>query len=159
VQRPIEVVDAKQIQAGRTPSEEHRQMDAPTYPVDGLPTPDPSYGPGEVIELQLSALADNDSPVENAGIKTAYNFASPANRRVTGPLDRFVTMVEGPQYAPMADHVEAVTGPLERDGSGASQRVTVTGPDGRTVTYEFGVSEQSDGPFAGCWLTDRVLVE
>ena len=66
-------------------------MDSPTYPVSGLPTPDPSDGPEQVIEMQVRALAENDTPVENAGIKTAYNFASPANRRVTGPLDRFAT--------------------------------------------------------------------
>ena len=130
------------------------------YPVPDLPAPDPAYGPERVVEIQLSALADNDDPVANAGIKTAYNFASPANRRATGPLDRFVRMVEGPQYAPMIDHTEAVTGPLERDGSTASQRVTLTGPSGRTVTYEFGLSEHdgSGVPPAGCWLTDRVTI-
>lgn len=133
-------------------------MDSPTYPVDGLPIPDPSYGPETVIARQIAALADNDDPVENAGIKTAYNFASPANRRATGPLDRFVSMVTGPRYAPMVNHEEAVPGPLERDGARARQRVTITGPEGRTVTYEFGVSKQPDGQFEGCWLTDRVLV-
>lgn len=133
-------------------------MHSPTYPVDGLPTPDPSYGPREVIQRQVTALADNDDPVENAGIKTAYNFASPANRRTTGPLDRFIDMVTGRRYAPMVDHEEAVVGPLERDGATAHQRVTLTGPEGRTVTYEFGISKQSDGQFEGCWLTDRVVV-
>ncbi len=136
-----------------------RAMDDSSYPVEGLPTPDPSRGPGAVVETQLTALADNDAPVENAGIKTAYNFASPANRRATGPLDRFIEMVEGPQYAPMIDHVSAVTGPVERDGSRATQRVTLTGPRGRTVTYRFGVSKGADGPFDGCWLTDRVVLE
>lgn len=128
------------------------------YPIEGLPTPDPSYGPERVVELQLDALADNDTPSENAGIKTAYNFASPANRRSTGPLDRFVRMVEGQRYAPMINHVEATTGPMERDGTAAAQNVTLTGPDGRTVTYEFGLSKQTSGEFAGCWLTDRVVV-
>ena len=133
-------------------------MTASDYPVEGLPTPDPSYGPERVVGIQLDALATNDDPVPDAGIKTAYNFASPANRRRTGPLDRFVRMVSGPRYAPMIDHAEAVRGPTERDGPQASQRVTLTGPDGRTVTYEFGVSKPSGGRFEGCWLTDRVVV-
>jgi hypothetical protein len=127
------------------------------YPVDGLPMPSPEYGPAEVVEIQLEALADNDSPVENAGIKTAYNFASPGNRRSTGPLDRFIQMVEGPRYAPMVDHTEATTGPLERTGDRARQRVTLTGPDGRTVTYQFGLSVCDEPPLDGCWLTDSVL--
>ena len=128
------------------------------YPVEDLPTPDPSYGAERVVGIQLDALGSNDDPIPNAGIGTAYNFASPANRRQTGPLDRFVRMVEGPRYAPMIDHVEAVRGPLERHDRQAQQSVTLTGPAGRTVTYEFGVSKQSGGRFDGCWLTDRVRV-
>ncbi|WP_336327401.1 DUF4864 domain-containing protein [Halovenus sp. HT40] len=131
------------------------------YPITKLPQPDPEYGPAEVIDIQLSALASNDDPVVDAGIKTAYNFASPANRRATGPLDRFIKMVNGPQYAPMIDHTEATTGPLERDGDRAQQRVTLTGPSGRTVTYLFGLS-QYDGPeesLVDCWLTDSVLID
>jgi hypothetical protein len=129
------------------------------YPIADLPTPDPSYDPERVVEIQLDALADNDTPFENAGIGTAYNFASPANRRATGPFDRFVRMVNGPQYAPMIDHVEAVAGPMEVDGATAEQHVTLTGPDGRTVTYAFGLSKGSAGPLAECWLTDRVMLE
>lgn len=127
------------------------------YPVAGLPAPDSSYGPEQVVKLQLEALADNDNPVKNAGIKTAYNFASPANRRATGPLDRFIKMVEGPRYAPMIDHIEATTGPLERTGDRAEQQVTLTGPSGRTATYRFGLSVCDEGPLEECWLTDSVL--
>ncbi|MEF8902160.1 MAG: DUF4864 domain-containing protein [Halovenus sp.] len=129
------------------------------YPIADLPIPDPSYGPEEVVMLQLDGLASNDDPFENAGIGVAYNFASPANRRTTGPFDRFVRMVTGPQYAPMVDHVEATTGPMERDGTSAKQRVTLTGPDGRTATYVFGLSNDRRGELDGCWLTDRVLLE
>lgn len=136
-----------------------RETSRSSYPVSGLPTPDPSRGPAAVVDVQLEALATNDSPVENAGIKTAYNFASPANRRATGPLERFVRMVEGPRYAPMIDHVEAVTGPLEREGDRATRRVTLTGPRGRTVTYRFGLSRHSGNDLDGCWLTDSVLTE
>lgn len=129
------------------------------YPVDGLPTPDPELGPGEVVARQLEALADNDDPFEDAGVSTAYNFASPANRRVTGPRERFVEMVHGPQYRPMIDHEEAVAGPVERSANVARQRVTITGPRGRTVTYSFGLSLQSTGQFRDCWTTDRVVVD
>lgn len=104
------------------------------FPIDGLPTPDESYGPGKVIELQLDALATNNDPFKNAGIGVAYNFASPANRRTTGPFDQFTAMVTSPRYSPMVDHVDAETGPLEREDTIAEQRVTITGPTGRTMT-------------------------
>ncbi|WP_148417034.1 DUF4864 domain-containing protein, partial [Haloferax sp. KTX1] len=116
------------------------------------------YGPSDAVALQLEALETNDDPFENAGIMTAYNFASPANRRSTGPLDRFIAIVESPQYRPMIDFGEAVRGPVERNENYAEQRVTITGPDGRTTTYEFGLSVQSVGKFRGCWQTDRVVV-
>jgi len=128
------------------------------YPVTDLPTPDESYDPDDAVALQLDALATNDDPYEDAGVTTAYNFASPANRRKTGPLDRFVEMVHSRQYRPMIDYEEAVRGPVERNGNYAEQRVTITGPAGRTVTYEFGLSLQSVGEFYGCWQTDRVVV-
>ena len=129
------------------------------YPIEGVPSPDPSHDPERVVAVQLEALAANDDPFENAGIGVAYNFASPANRRSTGPFERFARMVTGPRYAPMVDHVEATAGPLERDGDTATQRVTLTGPDGRTETYEFGLSRRRSGEFDGYWLTDRVVVE
>lgn len=129
------------------------------YPIEGLPTPEQSYGPGEVIEIQLNALATNDDPFENAGVGVAYNFASPANRRTTGPFDQFTEMVTSPRYGPMVDHVDATTGPVEREGTTAEQRVTLTGPTGRTMTYLFGLSSRRDGELDGCWLTDRVTVK
>jgi hypothetical protein len=129
------------------------------HPIADLPTPDPTHDPAAVVDIQVEALATNDDPFANAGIGVAYNFASPGNRRATGPFDRFVRMVSGPVYGPMVDHVEATAGPVERDGATASRRVTLTGPDGRTATYRFGLSSDHEGPLDGCWLTDRVGVE
>jgi hypothetical protein len=133
-------------------------LDTQDYPIEGLPTPEPGYGPVDAIATQVEAFGGNDDPVENAGIKTAYNFASPGNRRMTGPLERFMRMVEGRRYSPMLDREEAVAGALERDGDRAEQRLTITGPDGRTVTSLFDVSKQESGRLEGCWLTDMVIV-
>ncbi|MFQ3285329.1 MAG: hypothetical protein ACI9TI_001720 [Natronomonas sp.] len=128
------------------------------HPIEDRPTPDPDYGADDAVSAQLDALRRNDEPHENAGIQTAYNFASPANRRSTGPLDRFVRMVQSERYCVMIDFEEAVSGPVERSGNYAKQRVTITGESGRTVTYEFGLSVQSTGAFRGCWMTDSVQI-
>ncbi len=128
------------------------------YPIETAPTPAPEDGPETALRRQLDALADNDDPTDDAGIRTAYNFASPAARRRTGSYDRFARLLRSPRYAPLVDHVEAVAGPLERDWSDATRRVTVTGPDGRTVTYEFRLSPAATGPFRNCWQTDAVVV-
>ena len=136
---------------------DQRQSDT-GYPVPGVPMPDPDDGPEAALHRQLTALADNDDPVADAGIKTAYNYASPANRRRTAPYERFARMVHSDRYAPLVDHVEAVPGPLEADWNAAMRRVTVTGPDGRTRTYEFRLSPAGSGPFRNCWQTDSVVV-
>lgn len=129
------------------------------HPVAELPAPDGSRAPAAVIAVQLQALAANDDPFTDAGIKTAYNFASPSNRRATGPLEQFVRMVSTAPYAAMVDHVSAQRGILRTSAETAEQRVELTGPDGQQRSYVFGLSRQNDGSLEGCWLTDRVLVE
>ncbi len=130
------------------------------HPFEDLPTPTPTLGPDEVVATQLDALKHNDDPEPDAGVKTAYNFASPANRRATGPFDRFRQMVHNRRYRPMVDHEDAVAGPVERDPDDgvAVQRVTVTGTGGRTITYVFRLS-RGEGQYEDCWLTDAVTAE
>jgi len=134
--------------------------DGDEHPFESLPTPTPDLGPDEVVRTQLDALEHNDDPEPDAGVKTAYNFASPANRRATGPFDRFRRMVHNRRYRPMVDFAEAVAGPVEHgpDGEVAVQRVTVTGTGGRTVTYVFRLS-RGEGRYEDCWLTDAVTAE
>jgi hypothetical protein len=63
------------------------------YPINGLLSPNPTSDPETVAAIQLEALATNDEPLEDAGIGVFYNLASPANKRVTGPFERFTRMV------------------------------------------------------------------
>lgn len=128
------------------------------HPIDDLPTPDPSYSPGDAVMLQLGALRTNDDPYEDAGILTVYNFASPANRRATGTAEQFVRTLESPRYSPMVDFEEQVAGPVERTANYAERTVTVTGPAGRTGSYEFRLSLQASGTFRDCWMTDELRV-
>ena len=62
---------------------------------DHLPQtePDPSLSPRDVVSIQIEALRNNDTPYENRGIEVAFNFASPTNKRITGPIERFAVMV------------------------------------------------------------------
>lgn len=118
--------------------------------------PDPGYGPGEVIRLLLEALAHNDAPYQDAGIKTVYRFASPANKRLTGPLAHFTLMLHGPAYGPMLDYVAVEYGPLEVGVRRAQQPVIVTSSAGKRIGYIFELSRQTAAPFKGAWMTDGV---
>jgi len=123
------------------------------------PQPSPDLSPEEVVRLQVEALQHNDEPHPDAGIEAAFRFASPENKRATGPLDRFTAMVKGPAYGTMLGFERAEYGEMRVDGDEAAQRVILVQPDGRRVSYVFGLSKQSGGGYDGCWMTDSVVRE
>jgi hypothetical protein len=119
--------------------------------------PTPSLSPGDVVGIVLHALQHNDDPRPDAGIATTFEFASPANREETGPLERFALMIKNPAYRTMIDFRSARRLPVETDGDHAREGVVVVGRDGSEVTYVFLLSKQSDGRYANCWMTDGVI--
>ena len=60
--------------------------------------PDPSLSPQDVVSIQIEALQHNDTPYVDRGIEVTFNFASPTNKRVTGPLERFKAMVRNSRW-------------------------------------------------------------
>ncbi|WP_263788411.1 DUF4864 domain-containing protein [Salinibacter grassmerensis] len=146
--------------------EEHRQgplnalsdLNASTMPTaaDSLPEPSPALSPMEVIRLQVEALGNNDTPYDDAGIEAAFNFASPANKRATGPLRRFRRLFETTAYGPMIDHEEATYSAPQVEGAVARMGVILTTAQGDRVGYLFRLSKQEEAPYADCWMTDGV---
>lgn len=123
------------------------------------PQPSPDLSPEEVVRVQVEALQHNNEPHPDAGIEAAFRFASPANRRATGPIERFTAMVKGPAYGAMLGFERAEYGEMRVESDQAAQRVTLVQPDGRRVSYVFGLSKQSGGEYDGCWMTDSVIRE
>ena len=119
--------------------------------------PRSDYPPEEVVRIQIRALGDNNRPHPDAGIEIAFRFASPANRKVTGPLPRFIEMVHNPAYLPMLNHRGASYGKLKREGNQASQAVVLKTRSGSRVGYLFQLSRQTEAPFKDCWMTDSVM--
>lgn len=116
------------------------------------PDPSPDLTAQEVVKLQVTALQTGD----DAGIATAFRFASPSNRAATGPLDRFTRMVrEG--YGEMLGFDRALYGEMVFEGDEAAQRVTLFQADGARATYVFALSKQTGGDCDGCWMTDAVV--
>lgn len=116
--------------------------------------PHPDLSPVEVVRIQVEALQNNDD--EDSGIEITFRFASPDNKRVTGPLTRFIQLVKNPTYRPMLNHKLAEYGPMRIEGDTASQRVTIIDPNGNATVYLFTLSKQTEPPCAGCWMTDSV---
>ena len=134
-------------------------LNGQAHPVasDSLPQPSPRYAPAEVVRLQVEALGRNDKPFKDAGIRTAFNFASPANKAATGPIERFIPLVKNPLYRPMLNHAEVAYGEVQQKGDRAQQPVVLTTPEGERVGYVFTLSKQAGGPHDGCWMTDGVV--
>ena len=119
--------------------------------------PDPSLSPRDVVSIQMEALRNNDTPYENRGIEVTFNFASPANKRMTGPLERFTKMVRNPIYAPMINHQTARYGKLMIEGDIARIDVILVSEDGAYVGYRFTLSRQHGNEYEGSWMTDAVV--
>jgi len=118
--------------------------------------PSADLTPADVIRYQVDALADNDVPYADAGIEITFRFASPENRRVTGPLSRFRALLHNPLYSDLLNHVRAEYGdPLMR-GHMALGPVLITTAEGKQVGYMFQLSKQLDERCPGCWMTEGV---
>lgn len=120
---------------------------------DARPTPELS--PQEVVELQLTAFRSNDEGDQGIGI--AFRFASPRNRRATGPVERFARMMRAPGYRPMLLFEEATYSATVVRGRVALQRVALT-VDGETIRYDFYLTRQEGGNYDDCWMTESVYI-
>jgi hypothetical protein len=123
----------------------------------GKQQPSAKLDPQEVVRIQMEALKYNDE--KNRGIEIVYRFASPGNRVNTGPLPRFIGMINGQAYRPMLNHSAAEYGEIEVLGDRAAQRVSIIVEDGSIIVYVFVLSKQQGDECNGCWMTDAVFVE
>jgi len=118
--------------------------------------PDPSLTPSQVITIQLKALRKNRDMANDGGIAITFNFASPANRRMTGPLPQFIQMLKNPLYMIMLDFDRYETGKIERESDNAQQRVTLIDAEGKKAIFLWLLSKQKQAPYENCWMTDSV---
>ena len=120
-------------------------------------SPSPSLSPTEVVEIVLAAMAENDSPSEDAGILQAFEFASPRNKQATGPLWHFKAIVKQPSYAPLLNHTSRDIGEATLDGDSATIPLVVVGPNGEVAGFMWSLSKQVDGEYTDSWMTDGVM--
>ncbi len=118
--------------------------------------PSDELSPTGVVRIQLEALRHNDD--DDRGIEVAFRFASPANKRNTGPLPRFIRMIKEGPYRLMLEYRTVDYGEPEVTGRRARQRVILVGDVG-VIAYTFYLSRQTEGPCVDCWMTDAVTVE
>ena len=119
--------------------------------------PDSSLSARDVVSIQIEALQNNDTPYENRGIEVTFNFASPANKRITGPLERIKPLVRNPIYGPMIDHLSAEYKNVKVEGDAAQIDVFLNSREGEYLGYRFILSRQHGNQYEGRWMTDAVI--
>jgi hypothetical protein len=117
--------------------------------------PDQRLSPAEVVRLQVDALRAFRS--DESAISQCYALASPANRAVTGPLDRFSAMVHNPTYRSLVFQNDALVGQELVRGGQATVLVTVLDEHRTPHSFRFFLSKQTEQPYVDCWMTDAVL--
>ena len=118
--------------------------------------PAPDLSPVDVVTYQLKSLQENTN---GEGIADTFRFASPANKRVTGPIERFSRLFDHIQYRPMLNHQSAQVTLLSNNGTVAEVLTEVIDQDGSIHQYRFRLSIQERGANIDCWLTDAVIWE
>ncbi len=119
--------------------------------------PSPVLTPEQVVRIQLEALRNNGP--NGKGFEVCYRFASPSNKAYTGPLPRFVQMIENSAYSLMLTYLEAAYEPVEVVGGAARQSVTLYG-DGRATTFTFYLALQDVATNCPqCWMTEAVMAK
>ena len=116
--------------------------------------PEPKLKPNDVVKLQLLAMQQNDD--SDFGIEVTFRFASPANKKQTGPLKRFIGLVRNPSYRPLLNHINATFIELTVEEVFAIQDVIITTSNGERIGYRFRLSIQKGPLYPGCWMTDSV---
>ena len=117
--------------------------------------PEPELKPNDIVRLQLLAMQQNDD--SDFGIEVTFRFASPANKKQTGPLKRFIRLVRNPSYRPLLNHINATFLELTVEEDFAVQDVIITTSNGKRIGYRFRLSIQKGPLFPGCWMTDSVI--
>ena len=113
--------------------------------------------PKEVIRIQLTGLMKNDSFFEDSGIEQTWNFAHPENKKNTGPLPNFKTMIKGKSYQMLLNHISHTITEIGSSDKWAQFEVIIL--DREKIYHKFNWQVEKytkDGPLKDCWLTTMV---
>lgn len=121
--------------------------------------PSPELAPLDVVRIQVSALQHYGDPTPNAGIWTAFQFTSPANRRLTGPYGHFLQLIKSPQNRPFLHARAAQLSEVEHTEWFAEVLVQLQDEHRAGSRFLFSLSKQREGAFQHCWMTDAVVRE
>ena len=110
-----------------------------------------------VVNSQLSGLMKNDNPSKNHGIKQTWEFAHPANKKYTGPLPKFINLLQSESYKMLLNHLDNEITEVFKSINRYGFEVTILALDKKYYKFQWVVEKYyEDGPLKDCWLTTSV---
>ena len=119
--------------------------------------PNSNIKPAEVVKIQLLGLQKNNDVFEDSGIEQTWNFAHPNNKKATGPLDKFKTMIKSNNYQMLINHISHTITQLRGGDNWVQFEVIIL--DKNKIYHKFNWQVEKyneDGPLKDCWLTTMV---
>ena len=119
--------------------------------------PNSNIKPSEVVKIQLLGLQKNNDVYEDSGIEQTWNFAHPNNKKATGPLDKFKTMIKSNNYQMMINHISHTITQIRGGDNWVQFEVIIL--DKNKIYHKFNWQVEKykeDGPLKDCWLTTMV---
>ena len=119
--------------------------------------PNSEIEPNQVVKIQLNSLMNNDEPNLNNGIKQTWEFAHPSNKKYTGPLSKFITLLKGQNYKMLINHLDNEIVEVFKTTNKYGFEVTILSNDKNYYKFQWVVEKYyEEGPLKDCWLTISV---
>jgi len=119
--------------------------------------PNPGLLPEDVISIQLVALQNNNIPYKDAGIEQTWEFAHPINRKFTGPLPKFISMMNTSAYSMMLNHFNHNIIFIQQNEIQSLFFIEMIDNNGNKVGFQWIVEKvQSEDKYNNCWMTTGV---
>ena len=119
--------------------------------------PNSSLLADEVISIQLIALQNNNTPYKNAGIEQTWEFAHPSNRIFTGPLPKFISMMNTPSYSMIINHLKHNIIFINQNEFQSFYFVELIDNKGVKFGFQWIVEKVLEkGEYEKCWMTTNV---
>jgi hypothetical protein len=113
--------------------------------------------PGEVIKIQLVGLMNNDKEFKDSGIEQTWKFAHPNNKKITGPLAKFKTMIKSNSYQMLLNHLSHTITEVGSSDKWAQFEIIILDKEKIYHKFNWQVEKyRKDGPLKDCWLTTMV---
>lgn len=119
--------------------------------------PNSGIEPIQVVKIQLRSLKNNDQLYQDGGIEQTWEFAHPRNRKFTGPLTKFKSMIKGDDFSMLLNHKEHKVKEVFLSDDVATFEVIVLNSDKEYFKFKWQVEKfKKDGTLKNCWLTTAV---